>query len=470
MTRYAPTLLLALLAPSLGAAQGVPNAPLPADMFVSGDYASGLARIRLPMNAEASEVVYANVDGLAITEGDIVIGRVDGRGAFRSNRPLDEDTDTGGGRGTVGRTTQPVTIRIPTGASVVSERYLWPGGVIPYEISSEVTRSTRAAIEHAIAQLGYDTNLVVRPRRRGEADFVRFIYHDGERGCFSAVGRLGGRQSIRLLRNNRCGVAAIMHELLHAAGLWHEQSRPDRGDYVKFVLANVIDSPINYTGNFKRHIEDGRSITPYDIGSIMHYGPRAWGKPDSTGGPMLTLPPVNPGAPYDVAGRSCLAPGIANPTHEDIQGMGRCLSHLDIEGINILYPRPINCGVGQALVVTTDHRIGRESVRRDCQPYSRLGLCEPNEDRVVVNDHRDGVDRTRSFCRDRYTPEGVCPVGQQEVPVRVRDNRTGETRYRTVCRVIRLGSRCGPNEIAVVRTDNRTDPPTRRRVCLPRGG
>lgn len=67
-----------------------------------------------------------------------------------------------------------------------------------------------------------------------------------------------------------------MHEMMHAIGFFHEQSRNDRDSYVQIVTNNIVptarDQFEKYDLNFITHLG-----TQYDYGSIMHYGPYDFG-------------------------------------------------------------------------------------------------------------------------------------------------------------------------------------------------
>lgn len=67
--------------------------------------------------------------------------------------------------------------------------------------------------------------------------------------CFSYIGKLpSGGQNLSI--GNGCDEQHIVeHEFLHALGLYHEQSRPDRDDYLTIMFENI------QTGSSKVPIE-----------------------------------------------------------------------------------------------------------------------------------------------------------------------------------------------------------------------
>ena len=81
---------------------------------------------------------------------------------------------------------------------------------------------------------------------------------------------------------NSVGIAE--HEIGHAIGFWHEQSRPDRDSYVTILNGNI--QPGQESQFMKRQANQVNSLgVGYDYGSIMHYSTHAL----STGGPTIQV-------------------------------------------------------------------------------------------------------------------------------------------------------------------------------------
>jgi len=234
---------------------------------------------------QAKPLIWADVDGWAVFEGDIILGRTE---VLRAAAQAD------GG---------PVLQSI----GITGQRFRWPNATVPFDIAAGMPDQQR--VTDAIAHWEANTTLRFRRRTASDADFVMF---QGGGGCSSQVGRQGGEQFVTL--GAGCSTGNAIHEIGHTIGFWHEQSREDRDTFVRIEWAN-IDSSMQH--NFTQHIADGDDLGAYDYGSIMHYPANAFSKNG-----QATITPLQP-----------IPPGM-------VMGQRNGLSAGDIAGALALYPRP----------------------------------------------------------------------------------------------------------------------------------
>ncbi|ODM90219.1 Meprin A subunit beta [Orchesella cincta] len=158
-------------------------------------------------------------------------------------------------------------------SGVIGDRFRWPENTVPYTIAAAFTEDERNIILGALEEISNKTCIHFVPHSN-QRDYVAIVRGLPDSGCWSFVGRVYGAQILNLQPGPgpHCifhGIAA--HEMIHALGFYHEQSRTDRDDYVTIMWDNVTPGK---EGNFIKY--SSAQVDPegvaYDYGSIMHYG------------------------------------------------------------------------------------------------------------------------------------------------------------------------------------------------------
>lgn len=148
---------------------------------------------------------------------------------------------------------------------------LWNQTEIPFSIDASLPNPERVhrTIEY------FNTQSPVRfVPFNGQSDSIVFM--PGDDLCLSYVGRVGGHQPIYL--SAKCGEREIAHELLHALGFIHEQSRPDRDRYVRIQWQNIEEARKSQFVMVPDSLFEPFKNRPFDYRSAMLYPPDAFAK------------------------------------------------------------------------------------------------------------------------------------------------------------------------------------------------
>ncbi|WP_114793185.1 M12 family metallopeptidase [Niabella yanshanensis] len=158
--------------------------------------------------------------------------------------------------------------------------------MVRYIRNNNLSYTSRYYIDEAIAHWEATTNVrfydatgepTVDPTYGFAYPYVEFVEVVGNVSS-SQVGRLGGKQILEVGQISSIGT--VIHEIGHAIGLFHEQNKPGRNNYINVDLNNVIDS---FKHNFQEISDNYYAIgAGIDFGSIMMYHPKAFAINTST--------------------------------------------------------------------------------------------------------------------------------------------------------------------------------------------
>ncbi|CAJ1077186.1 meprin A subunit alpha-like [Xyrichtys novacula] len=158
--------------------------------------------------------------------------------------------------------------------ALIDESYRWKMP-IPYILGDDLDLNAKGCVHQAFEMYRLKSCVDFKPYE-GEKTYIKF---EKRGGCFSMVGDQQNGQILSL--GPGCDHKAVIeHELLHAVGFYHEQSRTDRDDYVDIWLEEVTPG---YEHNFNKYNDDfiTDQNTAYDYESIMHYRPFSFNKNES---------------------------------------------------------------------------------------------------------------------------------------------------------------------------------------------
>jgi Astacin (Peptidase family M12A) len=222
-----------------------------------------------------------------------------------------------------------------SGLSVVTDDNIlvnsrWANGIVPFVILDGFSAAEEAILLSAMNHIASNTNVCFKLRST-EASYLKFKKYSKEQLGFSGgssfLGRCGFCPDGQEIKLSSINDRVVRHEIGHALGLLHEQSREDRNNFVEILTNNIKPG---FEGNFGRAVYTSSDVGTYDFASIMHYFSTAFGKDAPGGGKMQTIRRRN------------------NPADQSF-GFAGSLSPIDISGINAMYPTVRPCATLTAL-------------------------------------------------------------------------------------------------------------------------
>ncbi|XP_062395703.1 meprin A subunit beta-like [Sardina pilchardus] len=247
-------------------------------------------------------------------------------------------------------------------SSILRDDARWASSV-PYLLGDTLDVHYKGIILRAFEQFGLKSCINFTPWQNEEY----FIKLQKFRGCYSSVGKVTpGGQTVSIGRG--CAVVHIVeHELLHALGFYHEQSRYDRDDHVTVIWENIKEG---FERNFNKVSEDSSSLlnTSYDYTSVMHYSADTF--TNGNGSTILTK----------------------QPEFQDVIGKSVEMSSTDTLELNRLYHCNASVSFLDHCSFDDDSMCGMSVCSKSSAGWEREGRADggPHSDHTLLGTHSQG--------------------------------------------------------------------------------
>lgn len=150
----------------------------------------------------------------------------------------------------------------------------WPDGIVYYIIDRSFNPWNRVLLERVMKEFESRTCIRFKYRQQYERNYV--IFTSRQDACFANIGRIGGPQIINL--SGSCArLGTFQHEIMHALGIIHEQSRPDRDRFIQINTDNIRTKDIDNFAKYS-YYEIDNLREEFNFNSVMLYPNYAFSK------------------------------------------------------------------------------------------------------------------------------------------------------------------------------------------------
>lgn len=153
---------------------------------------------------------------------------------------------------------------------------LWPNGNIYYNFKSDFQPLRKSFIVEKMNELESISNFSLSFIQHTNQNYWIEI-SEFQEGCYANIGRIPVNNQPQMI-NIGFGCLSnsiVKHELMHAIGFQHEQSRVDRNAFVDIIYQNIEDG---FEDNFDIALGTETQGLNYDYNSILHYNKDAFSK------------------------------------------------------------------------------------------------------------------------------------------------------------------------------------------------